>query len=67
MIKNRIKSAQNRLDFVFVTFKDEETRDIFLKKHEKGILGRLFYKFCTCCSSTAIHGQHINVFPGPEA
>ncbi len=53
-IRSRLKKSENRLDFVFVTFKDEESRDNFLKKYSRGLLGRLFFKFCTCCSPTAL-------------
>ena len=37
-----------------------------MEKHKQTIFGRLFYKFCTCCSSTAIYGRHITVQKAPE-
>lgn len=66
MIKAGLKSARNRLDLAFLTFPSPAVRDQFLQKYQTGVLGRLFYKFCTCCSGTAIKGQHVSVFPGPD-
>ena len=37
-----------------------------MKKHSSNLFWRLYFKFSTCCSNTAINGQHINVFAGPE-
>lgn len=66
VIKEKIKTSKNRLDFAFITFKDEETRDLFLEKYQTNLFQRLYFKFCTCCSGTSIKGQHINVYPGPD-
>jgi hypothetical protein len=66
-IRSRLRSSENRLDFVFVTFREEQSRDKFLKEYGRGLLGRLFFKFCTCCSPTALQGQHVSVWGGPDA
>lgn len=59
------RKPENQLDIVFVTLRSNARREVFLAKYTTNILGRLFYKFCTCCSSTAINGQHITVRKAP--
>ena len=65
-LHRNIYSPNNRLDFVFVTFQRESDKEIFLAKYETGILRRLWFKLCCCCSPTSINGQHINIFPAPD-
>lgn len=61
-----MRSPEKRLDFAFITFKNNAQKEKFMEKHKSTIFKRLLYKFCTCCSSTAIKSQHINVFEGPD-
>lgn len=80
MIKQRLKGKigeaekivqsfrvpQNQLDIVFITLRSKAKRDVFLAKYSTGIALRLFYKFCTCCSGSAVLGQHMTVRKAPE-
>jgi hypothetical protein len=60
------KKPSNQLDLVFLTFYSPSQRDIFLAKYRTGLFGKLYYKICTCCSKTAIRGQHISVVKAPQ-
>lgn len=57
---------QNQLDIVFLTLRSKAKRDVFLAKYSTNLALRLFYKFCTCCSGSAIKGQHMTVLKAPE-
>lgn len=65
-IFKNFRVPENQLDIVFVTFRSNTKREVFLAKYSSSLIGRLFYKFCTCCSSTAVKGQHITVRKAPE-
>jgi hypothetical protein len=61
-----LRNPENRLDFAFVTFKDEETKKLFFVRYENNFFSRLYYKWCTCCSRSAIFDQHVSVVEAPD-
>lgn len=65
-IYSTFRGPKNQLDIVFLTFYSPIQRDVFLHKFSCSIFTRLFYKFCSCCSGTAIKGQHISVVKAPQ-
>lgn len=60
------RRPDNQLDIVFITFRSASQRDVFLEQHQTSVMGRLFFKFCTCCSGTDILGQHVTVRKAPQ-
>lgn len=57
---------QNQLDIVFITLPSKVKRDVFLAKYSTNLAMRLFFKFCTCCSGSAVCGRHMTVRKAPE-
>lgn len=54
-----------RTSYAIVRLRSEDQREQFLKKSRTGLLTKLWYKLCTCCSPFKLHNQHISCEPAP--